>query len=540
MSCSQCRRHLSRYHDGELDHAASSEIHGHLAGCPACAAQLAEYRRIDSSLDLALRVTPRPGFRDAVLTATTDRVVTSRTRAPALHFSLGQSRVLLGGLTGACVALLLLLSLTLASALSPRRPHIAAPGRGSQFAVVATRPASPSLLALHGTPGFAESPAHPTPIPPLAVTLHQQFWPGNPVPAALSSPTPVPIDRAAAVRITRDVTLTTGAVHGPLWSHDSASLLYLTNFTVDPLTGWYTGVLIRYTHAADPRSRFVRLATGVRNYAWSDDDRQIAYTTQTVPASSGDEPQQLHLVAPNGTGDRILLGVDRASIQFLNGQIVAVRHRSIVTIDPASGRAIPLPSTPAIAVTDEDTAFYALSSGGRFLAYQDHSGLRVWDRLRPIPDASAKGMAARPTLIIREPLARYREASFHFSWDGTMLFYSVFDGHYTMLYRQILVSGTRACNSTCQAVALDNRRPLHGPIDQVGPPSPDNAIANFRIGIGALARNFVIDAVSGLAHPLLPPEGVGPVGYWSPDGRHLVYTVYRGDDALFSAIARVL
>jgi hypothetical protein len=39
---------------------------------------------------------------------------------------------------------------------------------------------------------------------------------------------------------------------------------------------------------------------------------------------------------------------------------------------------------------------------------------------------------------------------------------------------------------------------------------------------------------------LLPPGGVGTVGYWSPDGRRLVYTVYRDQEAVRSAIARVV
>jgi hypothetical protein len=49
----------------------------------------------------------------------------------------------------------------------------------------------------------------------------------------------------------------------------------------------------------------------------------------------------------------------------------------------------------------------------------------------------------------------------------------------------------------------------------------------------------VIDAFRGKAHLLLPPAGIGPVGWWSPDGLHLVYTVYRGDQGMYTAIAHV-
>ncbi len=88
-------------------------------------------------------------------------------------------------------------------------------------------------------------------------------------------------------------------------------------------------------------------------------------------------------------------------------------------------------------------------------------------------------------------------------------------------------------------MALNNGRPLHGPIDLVGPPSADSTIVSFRIGSGANARNYVIDARYGSPHLLLPPGGVGLVGWWSPDGKRLVYIIYQGDDALYSAVAGV-
>jgi hypothetical protein len=312
--------------------------------------------------------------------------------------------------------------------------------------------------------------------------------------------------------------LTAGAVHGPLWSHDSRSLLYLQDWLPDARSGWYTGSLFR----RGPTGA-IRLADSVRNYAWSPNDQEIAYTTQAPVGAPF--PQLLHLVGADGRGDRLLCGVDRAPIQYVGSQLIAVRHGGLVVIAPhASPPSIgPLPDLPRISIADEDTGFYALSPDGRYLAYQDHTGVRLWDRSRLI--------AGRPALILRQHLSPYREASFHFSWDGRLLVYSVYDGRYTMLYRQALPAGAQ--------VALNDGRPLHGPIDLVGPLSPNGGVAAVRIGAAAQARNYLIDTRHGEAHALFPPAGVGPVGWWSPDGRRLVYTVYRGDDATYSAIARV-
>ncbi|MDB5077227.1 MAG: hypothetical protein JWO42_3406, partial [Chloroflexi bacterium] len=109
---------------------------------------------------------------------------------------------------------------------------------------------------------------------------------------------------------------------------------------------------------------------------------------------------------------------------------------------------------------------------------------------------------------------------------------STFDGRYTKLYRKSLASRGNA-------TALNNNTPLPGPINLVGSPSPDGSIVAFRIGSGASAQNYVFDSRHGLAHSLLPPGGVGPVGWWSPDGRRLVYMVYQGDTAKYAAIASV-
>ncbi len=171
-------------------------------------------------------------------------------------------------------------------------------------------------------------------------------------------------------------------------------------------------------------------------------------------------------------------------------------------------------------MADENSAFSALSGNERFFAYQDGSGLRVWDRTQ------------HALLILRQPLARHNVASFHFSWDGNTIFYSTYDGQHASLWRQSLAP-------LGSPVKLDTNQPLPGPIDLVGPPSPDGSIVNIGVGSGAAARNYLLVAGSGQPHALLPPGGVGPVGWWSPDGRHLVYIIYHGDQPVLSGIARV-
>jgi hypothetical protein len=287
----------------------------------------------------------------------------------------------------------------------------------------------------------------------------------------------------------------------------------LTDFHVDPQSGWYVGTLMRYTGAGT-----APIATRVRNFAWSDDDRRFAYAVQAPPGAA--EPQVLHVVDANGRHDRAVAGVDRASVQWLNGQVIAVQHGSIRSIDPLTGQSRPFANLPSIQIADEESGFYAVATHGRFVAYQDSAGLRIWD--------CARGGA----LIVRQPLARYGVTSFHFSWDGATVFYSVFDGRYTMLYRQQL-------DPLAAAVALNDGRPLHGPINLVGPPSANSAVVSFRIGSGANARNYVIDAQHGPPHLLLPPGGVGLVGWWSPDGTRLVYIICQDGAALYSAVAHV-
>jgi hypothetical protein len=229
---------------------------------------------------------------------------------------------------------------------------------------------------------------------------------------------------------------------------------------------------------------------------------------------------ELHVVNLDGSGDRVLCGVDRTNIEWLQLGIVAARGGTVITVNPRSGGSRALSGLPRMTVADDNSGFFAVSENGRFFAYQDHTGLRVWGR-----ETGAQ-------LLFRQPLTRFAESSFHFSWDGKTLFFSTFDGQYTKLYRQTLAP-------LGHATALNNNLPLPGPINLVGSPSPDSSIVAFRIGNGASAQNYVIDSRHGLARSLLPPGGVGPVGWWSPDGHHLVYMVFHGDSANYAAIARV-
>jgi hypothetical protein len=76
---------------------------------------------------------------------------------------------------------------------------------------------------------------------------------------------------------------------------------------------------------------------------------------------------------------------------------------------------------------------------------------------------------------------------------------------------------------------------------QIGSPSPDGTILNFRTGQNNTAVSYVIDSRHGPPHPVLPPgAGVGPVGAWSPDGARFVYTIYRDEIAVRSAIAQIV
>lgn len=58
MECSEIRKQMSGYIDGETDEALSGAISRHLAVCSACRAELARF----AELDEAVRRLPRPGL----------------------------------------------------------------------------------------------------------------------------------------------------------------------------------------------------------------------------------------------------------------------------------------------------------------------------------------------------------------------------------------------------------------------------------------------------------------------------------------------
>lgn len=57
--CDQTQQ-VHRYHDGELDTGATAAVEAHLAGCPACAAELASLRALGADLRSLAAATPIP------------------------------------------------------------------------------------------------------------------------------------------------------------------------------------------------------------------------------------------------------------------------------------------------------------------------------------------------------------------------------------------------------------------------------------------------------------------------------------------------
>ncbi|MGH2347604.1 MAG: hypothetical protein ACRDG4_20445, partial [Chloroflexota bacterium] len=278
MTCEGCRPLLSLYYDGLLISARSTEgeaVRSHLAGCPACTAILAEYRRDEARIAMSLAVAPNPRLRASVLAATANRDTVGR-RTPIERSRHPRGQIVFGSLAGGSVAVLAVMLLALMSNLSgrnDRRPQqVAAPQRAHATALawVAGIQEGPTVQFAPGS----GAPAH------AIVTVSR---PGpvlaNPSPGArspliaTSNVTPAPVDRAAALRIVPEAVLTKGAIRGPLWSPDSTSLLYLTDWAVDRAAGWYAGTLMRYGPSGT-----IQLAAEVRDFAWSPDDRSVAYT----------------------------------------------------------------------------------------------------------------------------------------------------------------------------------------------------------------------------------------------------------------------
>ncbi len=523
MTCEGYRPLLSLYYDGLLIGPRSAEseaIRAHLADCPDCSSILAAYRNDEARLTVVLAAAPNPRLRASVLAATVNRDTAGR-RATSERARSPRGQIVFGGVAGGSVAVLAVMLLTLMGNLPGRdnRPsrQIAASqqARATALAWVAGV-GEPSTISLAPGSG-AQAHAGPTVSHPGPVLADSSPRASSPL-IATSFSTRAPLDRAATIRMVPEAVLTKGAIRGPLWSPDSTSLLYLTHWAVDQATGWYAGTLMRYGPSGT-----VQLATEVRDFDWSPDGRSVAYTTETRRAgdSLGSTAEAyLHVVGADGAGDRLLVSVDRTNVEWFADGIVAVQRGRVVRVQPNTGEVTLLSGIPTVKVADEASGFSALSANERFFAYQDGTGLHVWDRTR----------AGAP--IVVQPNARYMAAGFHFSWDGGTIFYSVFEGKRAVLYRQTLAP-------LGQPIALDHGLSLHGPIDLVGPTSADGAVLGFRTGTGSNTRNYLIDTRTGTAHSVLPPGGVGPLGWWSPNGRHVVYVLYQGDKAIRAGIAGV-
>ncbi|HXT36695.1 MAG TPA: hypothetical protein VN837_14060, partial [Chloroflexota bacterium] len=472
ISCDRCRPLLSLYHDAVLIGDRGSEgdaVRAHLAGCPECAAVLAAYRRDEARITSALASAANPRFRAAVLAATVHRGTGER--HPVRERPLRRrGQIVFGGLGGGGVAILAVLLVALAGNLSRnarQTPKLASPAQARATALTwvgGVRVGSDPLLR----PQLGSVPnVHPTVVPPVPAPLGQTpsivQGIGHLTPARATNPAPA--DRAATLRIRPDAVLAKGGIWFPLWSPDGRSLLYLTNWTEDPATTWYAGTLMRYSPAGT-----IQLATKVRDFDWSPDGRSVAYTTETAapPGDTQDElaAARLHVIGADGTGDRLIGGVDHTNLEWFLQGILAVRAGTLVQIDPRTGQVSPFTDIPSIHIASDPDGFYAVSAGRRFLAYQDGTGLRVWDR--------SKGGA----LVLSRAQARISEAGFHFSWDGNTIFYSLFDGKATTLYQQALAP-------LGVPIPLNPGKTLPGPIDLVGPTSPDGAIISFRTGTGA-------------------------------------------------------
>ena len=451
MSCNACKAQLSRYHDGTLDPERREAVRAHLQSCAACAAALEAYRRADAALAGAFRVAPDPRFTRAVLARTSNRSslpadggeVTVAIEVLPRRRAGRRGQLLLGGFTGASAAALIVAALVVGASTGPRGTASSGPvaQRVQATMVPAMAPSTPIMAS------GEHAPHHPS------RTSRERS-----LASATITPAAARLDHAALLRLSPGPALPQAEVRSPLWSPDSTSLLYLTGFALDTRTEWYSGTLVRYAPSGTRT-----LGKLVRNYAWSTDGKHIAYTTQAANATdAGQLTQDLHIVAADGAGDRVLCRVDRASVQYQGNRILALQAGRPVRIDPVHGTSASLGSLPAaLRLTDDDNGFWALSANGRFFASMDRLGLRIWDRGR------GGALVLRQELTRRGDgeVSRRGESSFHFSQDGKTIYYSTFDGHYTKLYRQTL-------DPPGAPQPLNLGLPLPGPILLVGSPLP--------------------------------------------------------------------
>ena len=75
MNCELVEKHLSAYHDGEVDANTRTQIEAHLASCTHCDAILQDYVRFDAVLHDLPRVSPRPELRARIFSSPEFRAI---------------------------------------------------------------------------------------------------------------------------------------------------------------------------------------------------------------------------------------------------------------------------------------------------------------------------------------------------------------------------------------------------------------------------------------------------------------------------------
>ncbi len=207
---------------------------------------------------------------------------------------------------------------------------------------------------------------------------------------------------------------------------------------------------------------------------------------------------------------------------FADG-ITAVQDGTVVQVQPATGQATPLSNLPGIKIADEQSGFlYPLSQPSNFLPTRTRQGC-------------TSGIALRARVPGRIPDVMPDIWRPDFTSPGTAIRFSTACSMERAPYS--IGKHFRRLGGT----ALNNGLSIQGPVDLVGPTANRwRRSSAFALGHeNQTARNYLIDTQSGPARLLLPPGGVGPVGWWSPDGRRMVYVLYQGDTAIRSGIARI-